>query len=251
VVTRAFHGAGHAAGNLLVLSARAAAAMANCGWDDALGFARQIESGSLASVAGLDAAQWTRLAVLMSFATPLKHAQVASLPLLVLPPNRLRVLNPVQALQTVLTLMFTRPAFARNCADLAAVMPSTNARQCFQVFMHTLLARRVAAGPQADGPALRQGMEQAWEHPLVQRRWQRLALALTMQECEHLVQYAGRRRMAGADCHWLPRAAATEGWALESQGRAAVQVEGSRAGREFVGGGSGPFRGAGSSRLAA
>lgn len=223
VVTRAFHGAGYAAGNLLVLSARAAAAKANCGWDDALAFARQIESGALPHVAGLDAAQWQRLAVLMSLATPLKHAQVASLPLLALPPNRLRVINPVQALQAVLTRLFTRPAFARNVADLAAVMPSSVVRQAFQVFMHTLLARRVAAGPQADGPALREAMEQAWEHPLVQRRWQRLALSLSMGECEHLVQYAGRRKMAGADCHWLPRAAAVDGWALETQGRATAR----------------------------
>ncbi|MEW6704265.1 MAG: hypothetical protein AB1430_05395 [Pseudomonadota bacterium] len=219
VVERVFHGAGIAAGNLVTLSARAAAAKAHCGWDDALGFAHQIECGHVERIAGLDAAEWRRLAVLMSLATPLKHAQVAALPLLVLPPNRLRVLNPVQALQTLLTLLFTRPAYARNMADLAAVMPSSAARQTYQVFMHTLLARRVAAGPMADGPALRRAMEEAWQHPLVQRRWQRLALSLSMGECEHIVQYAGRRKLAGDSWQWLSRAAATEGWALESQGR--------------------------------
>jgi hypothetical protein len=225
VVERVFHGAGVAAGNLVMLSARAAAAKANCGWDDALAFAHRIDCGEVDRIAGLDAAEWWRLAVLMSLATPLKHAQVASLPLLVLPPNRLRVLNPVQALQTLLTLLFTRPAYARNMADLAAVMPSSAARQTYQVFMHTLLARRVAAGPQAAGPALRRAMEEAWQHPLVQRRWQRLALSLTVGDCEHLVQYAGRRKLAGESWQWLSRASATEGWALESQGRAAeVQV---------------------------
>jgi hypothetical protein len=221
VVERVFHGAGVAAGNLVMLSARAAAAKAHCGWDDALAFAHQIECGQVDRIAGLDAAEWSRLAVLMSLATPLKHAQVASLPLLVLPLNRLRVLNPVQALQTLLTLLFTRPAYARNMADLAAVMPSSAARQTYQVFMHTLLARRVAAGPQAGGPALRRAMEDAWLHPLVQRRWQRLALSLTVGDCEHLVQYAGRRKLAGDAWQWLSRASATEGWALESQGRAA------------------------------
>jgi hypothetical protein len=222
VVERVFHGAGVAAGNLVVMSARAAAAKANCGWDDALDFARQIDSGALQRIGGLDAAEWSRLAVLMSLATPLKHAQVAGLPLLVLPPNRVRVLNPVQALQTLLTLLFTQPAYARNMADLAAVMPSTAARQTFQVFMHTLLARRVAAGPLATGQVLRRAMEQAWLHPLVQRRWQRLALSLSVGECEHIVQYAGRRKLAGVACQWLSRATATEGWALESQGKVAA-----------------------------
>jgi hypothetical protein len=221
VVERVFHGAGVAAGNLVMLSTRAAAAKAQCGWDDALAFAHRIECGHVERIAGLDAAEWSRLAVLMSLATPLQHVQVASLPLLVLPPNRLRVLNPVQALQTLLTLLFTRPAYARNMADLAAVMPSSVARQAYQVFMHTLLARRVAAGPQADGPALRRAMEEAWQHPLVQRRWQRLALSLSAGDCEHLVQYAGRRKLAGESWQWLSRASATEGWALESQGRAA------------------------------
>jgi hypothetical protein len=221
VIERVNHAAGYAAGNLVMLSARAAAAKANCGWADALGFAQRIESGSVDRIAGLSAVEWQRLAVLMSLATPLKHAQVAALPLLLLPPNRVRVLNPVQALQTLLTLLFTKPAYARNMAELAALMPSSVARQTYQVFMHTLLARRVAAGPMADGPALRRAMEEAWQHPLVQRRWQRLALSLTAGECEHLVQVAGRRKLAGESWQWLSRAAATEGWALESQGRVA------------------------------
>jgi hypothetical protein len=219
VIERLNQGAGYAGGNLVMLSARAAAAKANCDWHDALAFAQRIESAGIDSIAGLGAAEWQRLAALMSLATPLKHAQVAALPLRVLPPNRVRVLNPVQALQTLLTLLFTRPAYARHMAELAALMPSSVARQTYQVFMHTLLARRVAAGPMADGPALRHAMEDAWLHPLVQRRWQRLALSLTAGECEHLVQVAGRRKLAGPSWQWLSRAAATEGWSLESHGR--------------------------------
>lgn len=202
-----------------MLSPRAAAAKANCTWNDAMRFAQQIEHGDVDRIGGLNAAEWSRLAVLMSLATPLQHTEVAALPLLVLPPNRLRVLNPVQALQTLLTLLFTRPAYARNMADIAAVMPGSVARQAYQVFMHTLLARRVAAGPLADGPALRRAMEQAWQHPLVQRRWHRLALSLTASQCEHLVQLASRRKLAGQAWQWLSRAAATDGWALESQGK--------------------------------
>ena len=52
---------------------------------------------------------WARLATLMSCCTPLSHSEAANLPLLVLPPPRLRLLNPVQAVQAGLTLCFARP----------------------------------------------------------------------------------------------------------------------------------------------
>lgn len=223
-VERLFLGAGYAAGNLAALSPRAAAAKAQCGWHDAMDFAQQIDDGLHERIAGLDAHEWRRLAVLMSFATPLKHAHVAGLPLLVLPPNRLRVLNPVQALQTLLTLQFCQPGFGRHIADLAVLMPSSVARQAFQIFMHTLLARRVAAGPLAQGAALRQAMEDAWLHPLVQRRWQRLALSLTEADCERIVRTASRRGLTGGECRWLDADAATDGWALETRGQCATHM---------------------------
>jgi hypothetical protein len=218
-VDRVNNDAGYAAGNLAVMSVRANAAKAALGWQDALAAVQAIESQCVEHLNGLSAAEWSRLAVLMSFVTPLAHAQVACLPLLVLPPNRLRLLNPAQALQAMLTLQFTRPGGPRRVAELAGVVPP-EARDAFQVFMHTLLARRLAAGPGAEGPALRRAMEDAWLHPLVNRRWQRLALLLNEAQCEHLVEYAGRRGLAGDGWRWLPRDAATDGWALDSRGYA-------------------------------
>ena len=216
-VDRVYNGAGYAAGNLAVMSARANVAKGDCGWADALRFVRQIEGGRLEHIGGLDAAQWSRLAVLMSFVTPLAHAQVACLPLLVLPPNRLRLLNPVQALQALLTLQFTRDGAPRRIGELADVVPA-EARHDFQVFIHTLLARRLAAGAQPEALALRHAMEDMWRDALVNRRWQRLAAKLGGADCERLVRYAARRGLAGADWQWLDRAAATDGWALETQG---------------------------------
>ena len=224
-VDRVNNDAGYAVGNLAVMSVRANAAKADHAWHDALAVVREIEAHGRTELDGLDAAAWSRLAVLMSFVTPLAHAQVACLPLLVLPPNRLRLLNPAQALQTLLTLQFTRPGAARRVAELAGVVPPA-ARDAFQVFMHTLLARRLAAGPAAEGPPLRRAMEDAWLHPLVNRRWQRLALQLSEAECERLVQYAGRRGLAAEGWRWLPRDAATEGWALESRGYACHESPG-------------------------
>ena len=66
----------------------------------AMAFVRQIEGGSLdqrtGQIDGLSAEHWARIAVLISFATPMAHARAANLPLLVLPPNRLRVASQVR-----------------------------------------------------------------------------------------------------------------------------------------------------------
>lgn len=218
-VDRVGRHAGYAAGNLAVMSAGAVTAKNDRGWDDALALAAQIECGRLDAVDGLTAAPWRRLAVLMSLVTPLPHAQAASLPLVVMPPNRLRVLNPVQALQVLLTQHFMRPGARTGIAELGAAVPAA-ARHEFNVLMLTLQARRLAAGGPTLGLALRHAMEDAWTHPMVLRRWQRLALRLSEADCEQIVQRLCRRGLAAAGWHWLPRAAATDGWALASDGYA-------------------------------
>ena len=152
--------------------------------------------------------------MLASFATPLAHAQAALLALRLLPPNRVRVINPVQALQVMLTLQFTQAGYARRLLGLAVLMPSSETRQAFQVFMHTLLARRLSAGPAPTPLALRRAMEDSWAYALVNRRWQRLASRLTAADCETLLQRAGQRGLAVGGSRWLSADGATEGWAL-------------------------------------
>lgn len=212
--------AAYAAGNLAMLADTARAAAEGLDWRQALAQAEQAEAAGEATRRGLTPLQWRRLAGLMSLATPLEHAQAAALPLLVLPPNRVRVLNPVQALQVMLTLQFCQAGYARRLVGLAALMPSSELRQAFQVFMHTLLARRLAAGPSIEGTAMRAAMEQAWADALVQRRWQRLASRLTAADCEQLLQRAARRGLIGPSQRWQAPEAAVEGWALDSAGLA-------------------------------
>jgi hypothetical protein len=219
-VDRVNNDAGYALGNLAVMSVRANQAKASYAWDDALAFVSQIENGGLDAIDGLSAREWARLGVLMSFCTSLKHEEAACLPLLVVPPTRLRVLNAVQALQVLLTLQFTRPGHARRVAELAALVPAGEVRHAFLVFMHTLLARRIAAGRLGDSPAMRRAMEDAWSNDLVNRRWQRLSLRLTEADCERLVRLADKRGLAGPSARWLERSVATDGWALETAGYA-------------------------------
>jgi hypothetical protein len=217
-VDRVFNDAAYAAGNLAVMSTRANRAKSDYGVDDAMAFVRQIEVAQLGQIDGLSAEHWARIAVLTSFATPMPHAKAATLPLLVLPPNRLRVLNPVQALQVMLSLQFTRAGHARRCAALAGLMPTTEARYAFTDFMHTLLARRLAAGRLPDATAERHAVEDLWRDALINTRWQRLALRLTADDCVRIGRLAADRGLAGNGVRWLNAESATDGWALESRG---------------------------------
>ena len=222
-VDRVCNRAGYAAGNLAVMSARANRAKGACGFAEAMAFARRLElDGGSGQVGGLAAAAWARIGVLASFVTPMPHGQAAALPLLVLPPRRLRVLNPAQSLQVMLSLQLGSPGHARRCAALAGLMPSAETRHALESFMHTLLARRVAAGRLACDMAERRALEDLWRDPLVNQRWQRLALRLTAGECEAISHKAADRGLAGPGVRWLPAEAATEGWALETAGYAVV-----------------------------
>jgi len=223
-VDRVFNAAAYAGGNLAVMSTRANRAKSDYGSDDAMRFARQIELGGLSQIDGLSAEQWARIAVLTSFVTPMPHARAATLPLLVLPPNRLRVLNPVQSLQVMLSLQFVRGGHSRRCTALASLMPSADAKQAFNSFMLTLLARRVAAGKLASDAAERRAIEDMWLDPLVQRRWQRLALRLTEADCRRIARIAAERGLASSGIRWLETESATEGWALASAGYATEDV---------------------------
>jgi hypothetical protein len=214
-VDRVCNLAGYAAGNLAVMSTRANQAKADLGCRDALTVVKQLEASGLDTLDGLDALQWSRLAVLMSFATPMAHDEAACLPLLVLPPNRLRLLNAVQALQAIVTRAFTETQAVPRLREMMAHVP-TAARHDFQVFVLTLQARRLAIGMQTSGTALRHALEDLWTDAAVNRRWQRFALQLGDADCERLVRIAARRGLGGKGWQWLPAAAAVEGWALQT-----------------------------------
>ena len=218
-VDRVCNRAGYAAGNLAVMSSRANQAKADLGYTDALTVMRQLEASGLDTLDGLAPMHWSRLGVLISFVTPLPHAEAACVPLLVLPPNRLRLLNAVQALQAVITLAFAQSQAVQRLRELIAHLP-TAARHDYEVFVLTLQARRLAVGMQTDGTELRHALEDIWTDAAVNRRWQRFALQLDEALCERLLRQAARRGLGGKGWQWLPHAAATEGWALATEGYA-------------------------------
>lgn len=214
-VDRVNNRAGYAAGNLAVMSARANRAKSAYDWRDAAALVRQIEAGQLGEIDGLSAREWARLAALMSYCTPLSHAEAANLPLLVLPPPRLRVLNPVQAVQAGLTLCFARTDRAPKLDALVRIFP-VGVQFEARSFMTTLLARRIAAGPAATPAQLRAALESAWCEPLIIRRWQRVALRMSPASCEAVAAALPAAASGFAPMRYLSFEQATEGWSLDS-----------------------------------
>ena len=219
-------GAAYAAGNLAAVSQRVAQARTGQHGGDQHSSDQHSSHGT-----PLSADEQARLAVLASFATPLPHGQAALQPLRLLPPNRVRVINPVQALQVMLTLQFTQAGYARRLLALAVLMPGSEARQAFQIFMHTLLARRLSAGQAPSAQDTRRAMEDSWADMLVNRRWQRLASRLDAASCELLLQRAAQRGLVVGGGRWVSPDAATDGWELPAPCASTTAASQGRTGR--------------------
>ena len=217
-VDRVRNDAGYAAGNLAVMSTKANHAKAGYGFRDALQFVKQIEAGQLGGIDGLTAAQWARVAVLCSFVEPLPHAEASALPLLVLPPNRLRLFNPVQALQAFISRQLLTPGWSHRVSRIEAMLPGKPAQRAFQTFFHALLPRVLETGRGSNEQHLRWAVEDAWRNPLVLKRWAAFARLLTPAQCQAVVAKASARRLGTLRVETVSDAQATDGWNLESRG---------------------------------
>ena len=159
-----------------------------------------------------------RLESLRRMATPMSHAEAMAHPLTLLPPARVRLLNPAHALQVLLTRLLLGGAYARRMADVATLLPAA-ARRPYALLMNTLLARRLAPGWSASASSVRHALEDAWSHPLVLQRWAPFVQTLSRTQCERVVQRAIQRGWAGSGVRWLPEDQATDGWELPTAGR--------------------------------
>lgn len=220
-IDRVRNDAGYAGGNLAVMSTQANAAKGARGFRDAMAVAEHLQREGLATADGLSAAEWGRIAVLASFVEPLPHAQAVALPMLVLPPNRLRLFNPAQALQALVSRLLLVPGWAKRARELELLLPSQPARRAFQMFFHALLPRvleaRLRGGP-IDGPRARWVIEDAWRNPLVVKRWTLLATLLGEAGCQRAVQRAAARGLAAGRVETIDDAEAIDGWNLDSRG---------------------------------
>ena len=217
-IDRVRNDAGYAAGNLAVMSAKANQAKAAHGFAEAMQFVKQIEAGKLGGIHGLTASQWSRLAVLCSFVEPLPHEQACAVPLLLLPPNRLHLFNPAQALQAFVSRQLLQPGWSHRVSRFEALLPGKPARRAFRDFFHALLPRVLEGGRTAEAQRARWAIEDAWHNPLALKRWSAFARLLSAEQCEGLIVRAAARKLATVRTQQLSNAQATEGWNLESRG---------------------------------
>ncbi|MEO7851711.1 MAG: hypothetical protein ABIR94_05560 [Rubrivivax sp.] len=227
--------AGYAAGNLAVLSARAQRALGSLGrlnhlddandqgWQAAMQLASQAEDAADGLAGELSSAEWRRLAVLMSFVTEIPHAQAIKLPLCVLPPNRVRLLNPAQGLQALITHRLGEQGWCQQMRSLAEQLPSAGLHHDFNLLVNALLPRLIGADCGPDRVALRHAREEAWCDARVNRRWQHLALQLDPRQTNKLLAAGLELGLAGAHALLHESDTATEGWALATQGRTGRQ----------------------------
>ena len=196
VVERLDPQAGYVAGKLAVMSLQAAQAADGV---DALAAARRARRAESAGEpdAGLDASAWWRLAALRSFATALPFHQAARLPLAVLPPPCVHLINAVQRLQALVTLQFTTSGWSARAREMAGLLPAHTLRHDFNLFVGALVPRLLEAGPGAQDQ--RRALEDAWLHERVQRRWQHFALSLGENGVERLLERVDAPEAAALD----------------------------------------------------
>jgi hypothetical protein len=213
--------AAYAAGNVVQMSRAAATARAGVDIAEAVRRARRSETAA-EPVEGLDAGAWWRAAVLRSFTTPLPFADAARLPLAVLPPNRVRLLNSVQGLQALLTLQFCAPGWGERLRRIADMLPEHNLRPDFNLFVGALVPRVLQA--QALQLDLRRTLEDAWTAERVMRRWQHFALSLGEAGCDALLAAVAGNPLPGRVTLWHEPAQAVEGWGLDAPAPHAPQA---------------------------
>lgn len=217
-VDRVRDDAGYAAGNLAMMSREANTAKATHDWASASELARSVTQGPIQRIAGLGQAEWQRVAVLCSFVTALPHEEAARIPLHVLPPNRLRLFNPIQALQALVTRQLATPGWSARLARLEALLPNETLKTDFNRFVLALAPRVLRAQDSNEPQQIRWALEDAWSQPLLQQRWTRFALQLTAAQAEALVQKAAAKRLCPMHVQRHPDPRATEGWAIERGG---------------------------------
>lgn len=220
-VDRVRNDAGYAAGNLAVMSSQANHAKAAYGYRAAMKFALELEAGkhpTVGGIHGLTASQWARVAVLCSFVEPLTHEEACGLPMLLLPPNRLHLLNPAQALQAFVSQQLLKAGWSQRVSRMEALLPGKPTRRAFRDFFHALLPRVLEAGRTTDPLRARWAIEDAWRNPLVLKRWSAFARQLSAVQCEALIVRASARQLGALSTHQHTEAQATEGWNLDSRG---------------------------------
>jgi hypothetical protein len=200
---------GWIAGNLALVAAPVAERLDAMSWLDATAALQAAERAAQDDAAGRPSmrdagaftlAQWRRAVALKSLATPLAEGEARAQAMRVLPPTRVRLVNPIQAVQALLSLQLATPGWGARSSRVAASIPLL-LRCEFHLFFHTLLAHTLRAGQSVaaddERTAMRVAVERAWSEPTVQRRWERFARRIDAALAETLVERLAAEPLPG------------------------------------------------------
>ena len=187
---------GWAAGNLVLLSPTIAERWTGTDWEMAKAALARAEQDPETLVDGVPLRHWRRIVALKSLATPLAHEEAARIPLHVLPPNRIRLVNPIQELQAVLTLQLAVPGWGQRARGIADSLP-LGLRNEFNLFFNSLLAQALRQGHGAAKAGMRDALATAWGDEVVLRRWLRFSALVDAALAETLVERLTREPMPG------------------------------------------------------
>ena len=187
---------GWAAGNLMLASPAIADRWTAIDWALAKDALARAEAAPDEAADGLPLRHWRCIVALKSLATPLPHDEAARIPLLVLPPNRVRLVNPIQELQAVLTLQLSVPGWGQRARGIADSLPQS-LRTEFNLFFNSLLAQALRQGHGDDKPEMRDALAAAWGNEVVMRRWGRFAALVDAALAGTLVERLTRDPMPG------------------------------------------------------
>lgn len=187
---------GWVAGNLVLLSPTVAEHWVGIDWDMAQAALARAEAEPGALVEGLPLRHWRRVVSLKSLATPLPYEEAARIPLHVLPPNRVRLVNPIQELQAVLTLQLAVPGWGQRARGIADSMP-LELRNEFNLFFNSLLAQALRQGHGSAHAEMRDALATAWGDAVVIRRWLRFTTQVDTVLAETLVERLTREPLPG------------------------------------------------------
>ena len=187
---------GWAAGNLVLVSPAIAERWVAIDWAMAKDALARAEADPETEVDGLPLRHWRRVVALKSLATPLPHDEAARIPLHVLPPNRIRLVNPIQELQGVLTLQLAVAGWGQRARGIAESLPAP-LRTEFNLFFNSLLAQALRQGQGSAKAEMRDALATAWGNEVVMRRWLRFTALVDAELAETLVERLTREPMPG------------------------------------------------------
>ena len=187
---------GWAAGNLVLVSPTIAERWVTIDWAMAQAALERAEAEPETLVDGLPLRHWRRIVALKSLATALPHDAAARIPLHVLPPNRIRLVNPIQELQAVLTLQLAVPGWGQRARGIADSLP-VSLRNEFNLFFNSLLAQALRQGHGSAKAEMRDALATAWGDAVVMRRWLRFTALVDAALAETLVERLTREPMPG------------------------------------------------------